>query len=251
MNENGLFSDFPEVSAKAWKQKIQYGLQGADYNETLVWESPEGIKVKPFYHAEDLEGLPKYSCPLPQHWSAAQEIYAGDAIKANKKAQMAVQNGTESLVFKIPTDDIAVEALLTGIDLSQIPIQFDLQFLSATYVKKICDLVKGKPHKIRLHTDIIGNLNRTGNWFHNLNEDHRIVGEILNKCDIPALSIDATQYQNAGANIIQQLAYSLAHANEYLNHFEAKSLRSITFKVAVGGNYFFEIAKLRALRLLW
>lgn len=251
MNENGLFSDFPEVSAKAWKQKIQYGLQGADYNETLVWESPEGIKVKPFYLAEDLEGLPKYSCPLPQHWSAAQEIYAGDAIKANKKAQMAVQNGTESLVFKIPTDDIAVEALLTGIDLSQIPIQFDLQFLSATYVKKICDLVKGKPHKIRLHTDIIGNLTRTGNWFHNLNEDHRIVGEILNKCDIPALSIDATQYQNAGANMVQQLAYSLAHANEYLNHFEAKSLRSITFKVAVGGNYFFEIAKLRALRLLW
>ena len=50
MNEQGLFSEFPEVSAKAWKQKIQYGLQGADYNETLVWESPEAIKVKPFYH---------------------------------------------------------------------------------------------------------------------------------------------------------------------------------------------------------
>ncbi len=131
MNEEGLFSEFPEVSSKAWKQKIQYGLQGADYNEFLVWESPEAIKVKPFYHLEDLEGHPEYPCTVPQHWSIAQEIYAGDAVKANKKAQRALQNGTESLVFKIPSDDIAVETLIAGIDLSQIPVHFDLQFLSA------------------------------------------------------------------------------------------------------------------------
>ena len=62
-------------------------------------------------------------------------------------------------------------------------------------------------------------------------------------------------YQNAGANNIQQLAYGLAHANEYLNHFDnfPQNLKEkpLVFKVAVGPNYFFEIAKLRALRWLW
>ena len=50
-----LFSDFEAVSSKQWKQQIQYELKGADYNETLVWESPEGIKVKPFYHNDETE----------------------------------------------------------------------------------------------------------------------------------------------------------------------------------------------------
>jgi len=64
-------------------------------------------------------------------------------------------------------------------------------------------------------------------------------------------------YQNAGANNIQQLAYALSHANEYLNHFDtildsdAKKSLQLIFKVSVGSNYFFEIAKLRALREIW
>jgi methylmalonyl-CoA mutase len=66
--------------------------------------------------------------------------------------------------------------------------------------------------------------------------------------------LDAGLYQNAGATIPQQLAYALAHANEYLNHFRYKSdlaKLTIQFKTATGPNYFFEIAKLRALRILY
>ena len=44
-----LFSEFNEVSAKQWKQKIQFDLQGANYNDALVWKSNQGIDVKPFY----------------------------------------------------------------------------------------------------------------------------------------------------------------------------------------------------------
>ena len=108
--------------------------------------------------------------------------------------------------------------------------------------------------------DLIGNLAATGNWYHNLKQDHdilnRIVTEISAKKQHP-LSVDTTTYQNAGANMVQQLAYALAHANEHLNHFssEEKSdgLKSLplTFNVAIGSNYFFEIAKIRALRVLY
>ena len=48
-----LFKDFEQVSSKAWKQKIQVDLKGGDYNENLIWKSPEGIHVKPFYHQDD------------------------------------------------------------------------------------------------------------------------------------------------------------------------------------------------------
>ena len=55
---NFLFSEFQQVSAKQWKQKIQVDLKGADYNETLLWKTNEGITVKPFYHNDEFLNLP-------------------------------------------------------------------------------------------------------------------------------------------------------------------------------------------------
>jgi len=54
MAKTSLFDEFDAISPKAWKQKIQFELNGADFNESLLWESPEGIQVKPFYTAQDL-----------------------------------------------------------------------------------------------------------------------------------------------------------------------------------------------------
>ena len=65
-----------------------------------------------------------------------------------------------------------------------------------------------------------------------------------------ALSVNASLYQNAGATITQQLAYTLAHINEYFNLIENFN-KTIVVEVALGTNYFFEIAKLRALRVLF
>ena len=55
-----LFKDFEAVSSKAWKQKIQVDLKGADYNDTLIWHTNEGIDVKPFYHSDEFENLPGF-----------------------------------------------------------------------------------------------------------------------------------------------------------------------------------------------
>ena len=48
-----VYSTFDPISSKQWKQQIQFDLKGADYNETLIWESLENIKVKPFYHQDE------------------------------------------------------------------------------------------------------------------------------------------------------------------------------------------------------
>ncbi len=267
MSKTDLFGDFPEVSAKAWKQKIQFDLKGADYNEKLVWESPEGIKVKPFYHADDIMDIPKPLTPFEHKWNIGQTIYAANVRLANTKGLGALRRGAESLMFTIPSKEIKIEELLKGIDTKITPIYFELQFLSISFIEQIIDFVGTSKSNIHLNIDIIGNLARDGNWFFNLKKDHEILANILkiNKTHklSSIVSVDVSLYHNAGANRVQQLAYALAHANEYLNHFHKESdiqkiweegagiKPVIIFKVAVDTNYFFEVAKLRALRLLW
>ncbi|WP_421804224.1 methylmalonyl-CoA mutase subunit beta [Flagellimonas sp.] len=256
MTKSGLFSEFPEVSAKQWKQKIQMDLKGADYNETLVWESLEGINVKPFYHQEDLENIPTYPLPKNHDWSVGQSIYAGDAQKANAKAQEILKKGVESLIFTVPNEEIDFDALLSGIILKDIQLYFNFEFLALEPIQKLVSLLKSKNAKAHLKMDIVGHLAKEGNWYHTLEKDHDIFDHLvkLGTSDISIVGIDISHYQNAGANMVQQLAYGMAHANEYLNHASSSGLEKsfpVTFTVAVGGNYFFEIAKLRALRWLW
>ncbi len=247
-----LFSEFEAISAKAWKQKIQVDLKGANYNDTLVWNSIEGIDVKPFYHAdENLECLNVSN--KSDEWKICQSIYVANAEKSNEKAIDVLQRGANSIKFIISTKDISIETLLQNIDLSTISIHFELQFLSSEFVVLLNKVASKHKSSFYVQSDIIGNLAKTGNWFSNLKEDHQILDIILENSSSlkTSLSIDASLYQNAGATIIQQLAYALAHANEYLNHYDGKIKNRITFNISVGSNYFFEIAKLRALRLLW
>ena len=256
MNNTNLFQEFPEVSAKQWKQKIQMDLKGADYNETLVWESLEGISVKPFYHQEDLKNIPTYSLPKDHDWSVGQSIYVGDTQKANAKALEILEKGVESLIFTIPNEETDFEDLFSGINLEGLELYFDFEFLALKPIKKLISLLKDKKAIAHLDIDIIGHLAKDGNWYHNMENDHKLLTELasLGTSDISIIGVDLSLYQNSGANMVQQLAYGLAHANEYLNHITSnggeKSL-PITFKVAVGSNYFFEIAKIKALRWLW
>lgn len=260
MSRTNPFEAFSGVSARQWKQRIQADLKGADYNETLVWESPESISVKPFYHSEDLE-KDALLRPLPTtHWKIGQHIFAGVPERANTRALDVLKRGVESLFFTIPSGDINLKSLLEGIDLKTTSIHFGFQFLSARYLRTAADMLRAGSSAIYFHTDPVGYLARTGNWFSNRDNDHELLGEVLGyfsdreQCNV--LSVDMSLYQNAGANAVQQLAYGLAHANEYLNRYyrdgtTRTSWSGITFQVSNGSNYFFEIAKLRALRILW
>jgi len=247
-----LFKDFEGVSSKAWKQKIQVDLKGADYNDTLIWHTNEGIDVKPFYHSDEFENLSEVSASKATQWKISQFIEVEDAKEANAKAIDAIDRGAESIIFNITSDTISIDDLLQNIDLKSIPVEIKCDFLSEEFLKKLSSSTNTS--LVTFHTDIIGHLAKTGNWYTNLKDDHEKFDAIVKSSN--QFSIDAGLYQNAGANIVQQLAYSLAHANEYLNHFddlsaEAKEAIEVTFNTAVGSNYFFEIAKLRALRQLW
>ncbi|HEX9600293.1 MAG TPA: methylmalonyl-CoA mutase subunit beta [Mariniflexile sp.] len=256
---DGLFDEFDSVSAKQWKQKIQFDLNGADYNETLIWKSNEDISVKPFYNLEDLKTILEVPNAKATPWQICQTIFVANVEKSNQKAIKAIQRGAESIKFIIPNQDISIKDLLEN--LNGIPVFLEFQFLSETYIKKLIEWQLEHNQKasfkndIQIQTDIIGNLARTGNWFNTINSDFTEFKSIAKQTK--SFKIDATLYQNAGTNMVQQLAYALAHANEYLNaidsdfNTETKQTFQITFEVSIGSNYFFEIAKLRALRVLW
>ncbi|MEA1785066.1 methylmalonyl-CoA mutase subunit beta [Arenibacter sp. GZD96] len=252
MPKTDLFEAFDTISPKVWKQKIQFELDGADYANTLIWETPEGIKVKPFYTAEDsAENTLATPTNAEKRWKIGQLIYAGNAVIANKKAVEAVQQGAESLIFNLPSNEVPIPKVLQGLNKPEIPVHCYPQFLP-----EISDIKKLQHFTATyLCVDPIGHLAQTGNWFFNEKKDWEMLSNGINHGSNLALSVDSSLYQNAGANKVQQLAYALAHAHEYI-HFLAStkqltSCKRIVFKVAVGSHYFFEIAKLRALRQLW
>ncbi|AWH85251.1 methylmalonyl-CoA mutase [Flavobacterium album] len=246
---SSLFNDFDPVSSKQWKQQIQYELKGADYNETLVWESPDGIKVKPFYHTDEFNE-PLASGGKATSFTICQNIFVHDVEKSAGRALSTLKRGAESIRFTIPDENIDVEKLVARLPVD-VPIYFNLGFLSIDFVKKIDVIAKEKNATYYIQLDPIAQLAKDGNWFSHKEADLEALNTISIACpNVHFLGVDGSLYQNAGATIVQQVAYILGHANEYFNSI-ATINKPVIIQVAVGTNYFFEIAKLRALRLLF
>ena len=240
-----LFREFEASSPAAWKQKIQVDLKGADYNETLLWKTNEGITVKPFYTKEDrthYQGIAS-----KEVFKICQSIIISDEKKANSFMLDALKRGATAIQF-IAKKKFDHTVLLHKIDLKSLDIYFKFEFLDDKFIIEISKYINSNHCFFQI--DILGNLAETGNWFVNLKEDYRKLENIVTAVE-NSISVSGDLYQNAGANMVQQLAYSLAHANEYLHLFGAENADKIHFQFSVGGNYFHEIAKLRAFRLLW
>ena len=246
-----LFDDFSPISSKQWKQKIQFELDGADYNQTVIWNSPEDIQVKPFYHADEFTKAATVKTQV-SNFKICQNIFVYDIDKSIQRAINTLERGAESLRFTIEDKTIDVQKLLETLPLENRIVYFNLNFISIDFVKLLDQISIQKKATFYCNIDPIGQLAREGNWFSTADKNNFETLEKISKAttNISFLSIDSGLYQNAGATITQQIAYSLAHANEYLNRFP-NTLKPIVFEVSVGTNYFFEIAKLRALRMLF
>ena len=244
-----LFSEFDTVSAKAFKQKIQYDLKGADYNETLVWNTEEGIDIKPFYSSADIiENTPVPG--HPQDWKIGEEIFILDPKVSARTANEVLAKGAQTIVFKAdkPFD---ASILFSAIENKSVPLYFRFAFLDIEFLKNLALEAKNRSISVFFGIDIIGNLAVSGNWFNTMEQDFSDLQSIFG-INNRILTIDASPYLEAGATIVQQLAYSIAQANEYFNTYQDELKdQLITFNLAVSSNYFFEIAKVRALRILY
>lgn len=245
--DESLFHEFPEVSPKQWKLKIQYDLKGAEYT-TLLHKTPEGIDIKPFYTKED---YPENTPLMPSRWHITQPVYVAKESAASKKITDSLQRGAESILVTIPSESILLDEFEASLSEANAPIIVNPQFLSLDYLQKLDQFASRHSASVIVLNDPISKLARSGNWYQNKNSDLEIVRDILSKQLHlnSGISIDASLYHNAGATAVQEIAYAIAHAHEYLALSSGK--HTFTFQVAIGPNYFMEIAKLRALRIVW
>ena len=237
--------EFPPISAAAWKQKIQFELNGADY-QTLLSKTAEGIIIKPFYHSDEFE---KISIPSPpKSYITFQLIDVTNEEEANKTALKAVENGITAIKFKIdkPIDLAKLFKDLLG---KNIVFNLDLKPISSIFIVSCITFLKNENSLFFI--DVIGNLCKTGNWAASHKDDFNVLQQLLKRYSNVHLAIQADVYQNAGATITQQLAYAMAHCNEYLHHFGGEIADRIQLNCAIGSHFFFETSKIRAFRYLF
>ena len=246
-----VYSNFDPISSKQWKQQIQFDLKGADYNETLIWESLENVKVKPFYHGDEDNSVLQ-TRKKSDGFLVCQDIFVYDLEKSIFRANDSLNRGAESLYFIIEDKNLDISRLIKEVAIENTTVYFELRFLCADFTKALDLAVANRNATVFVLLDPIHNLAKDGNWFESSPIDNldflKLQTETLKSAS--ALSVDASLYQNAGANIVQQLAYTLAHANEYLNTVESTD-KPMLLQMAIGSNYFFEIAKFRAMRVLY
>ena len=273
-----LFSDFSPVGTGQWMEKVTADLKGADFEKKLVWKTNEGFKVKPFYRMEDLEGL-KTTDNLPGQfpylrgtkkdnvWLVRQNILADCPKTANAKALDILNKGIDSLGFSIKGEDVSaefIETLLNDICAECVELNFSTcqsnvvelaQLLVAYFGKKNYDVTK-------LHGsidyDYFNQMLTKGKEKGNLVQTAKDLIEATKSLPFyRVITVNALSLNNAGSYISQELGYALAWGNEYLNLLVEAGItataaaKKIKFNFGISSNYFLEIAKFRAARMLW
>lgn len=260
MSNTKLFEEFASISAEQWVQQAVKDLKGESFDEKLKYTTPDGISVNPFYTSEDLEKY-KDLKPLFAHanWEVCQEIEVAVEKDANKKALNMLNNGATALLF-FAYNTVDLEKLLNEIQIEFIHVHFVIEGNARIFSEKLIEYCKSKNLDVKnlnitINIDPIENLLRTGDWRKSLTEDKAELLSIYSSTNsLRTISINSNIYHNAGATEAYELGCTLAHANEYINwaienKIELKSLnKKFQINLAVGPNYFFEIAKLRALR---
>lgn len=277
-----LFNGFPPVSTKEWMDKITSDLKGADFDKKLVWKTNEGFTINPFYRKEDVEKLP-FTETLPgsfpfirgskvkdNSWLVRQNIEVSNYSKANRKALTILMKGIDSLGFIISDPESVNEKnfdlLLERIFLAGI----ELNFVSNGKAKEIIELLinyviksYSEPGKIRgcFEADPLSKLMINGTLCISPDKGFDYLAEVVKSSSVLPLfrtiQINASNFNNAGADIVQELAFALSMGSEYMSQLTDRQINGevaaskIRFSFGIGSNYFLEIAKLRAARLLW
>ena len=275
-NKEKLFDQFPPVSTAEWKAKVEADLKGAPFDKKLVWRTNEGFDLQPMYRAEDIEGF-NTTDSLPgeypyirgtrndNDWLTRQEIDASDVKAANAKALDILTKGVNSLGFKgVSPDYDAVAALLEGIDITAVEINFhgcprSAEPLAQALVKYIKE--KGAENTFRgsIGFNPLKKALKHGKPFPGNIADmaKNLVSATADIPGLKVLAVDSVMLSDAGAYIFQELGYALAWGAEWMTILTDAGVDAnlaaskIKFNMGISSNYFMEIAKFRAARMLW
>ena len=285
-----LFEEFPPVPPGDWEKEITKDLKGKDIS-SLDWKPYEGFTVKPFYTAGDMDGLEYLADAAPGEfpyvrgveggknpWRIDERITAPTPGEANKLALNAIANGADSLTFICDVtggtiSGIPVKAasdmskLLKKIPLEEVAVNFMagdgaagiLALFLIEAEKRGVDFAKLTGS---VEADPVGRLALTGRFPGGEAEAFRGLGILASYAaesepSFKTILVNGGVFHDSGASAVEELAFTLASGVEYMSRLASEGLSPDTiaaqmkFSFSVGSNYFMEIAKLRAARLLW
>ncbi len=256
MDTDHLLQEFPPVSTEAWEEVIRKDLKGADYARKLIWQTEEGLAVKPYYRAEDSAELhyPEaqpgvfpyaHSSRSTGDWRIREEIDAADSQQANQAALSAVVAGAEEIAFRNAAVKSAAELGVLLANLEEISVHFENA--GEAQLRLLMEWLGGRQ---RL------SLTSTG-W--NPLDNMDFAAEVIAAAPSwrTPFTIDGKEFEESGATAVEEVGFTLAAAIEFMAGMQERGVdvdraaTSIAFSFSIGANYFFQIAKLRAFRVMW
>ena len=299
-------TDFPRKSLDDWRAAVRGDLKGADA-DTLVWNTPEGIPIRPLYTEADLDAVehlgslpgfapyvrgPRASMYANRPWTIRQYAGFSTAEESNafyraglKAGQMglsvafdlATHRGSDSdhprVVGEVGKAGVAIESvedmkiLFDAIPLDRVSVSMTMN--GAVLPVLASYIVAGEEQGVAveklsgtIQNDILKEFMVRNTYIYPPVPSMRIVADIIEytAARMPrfnSISISGYHMQEAGATTVQELAFTLADGLEYVRAAMSRGLKiddfapRLSFFFCIGMNFFMEIAKLRAARLLW
>ncbi len=257
-----LFSEFDSITAAAWKETAIKDLKGADFEKKLVWKTDEGISVQPFYTAEDLHSVQCIqSGECKKGWLNYIEADTTDQVAANKFICRMIDFDISGVLLDInDPGTIDFYILLNGINPEKLEISFKLPEPSPSLFRNYFDFLAKQEVKLSavhgfVQTDVLETWSVTGQDpdIEALAEQIKITSQAEH---LRGLMLSSHAFVNAGSGIVQELAFTLNKITDIIELLEKAGLEreriigQLALHLAIGGDYFFEIAKLRAMRPL-
>ena len=276
-----LFTEFPPVPTEKWEEVITADLKGADYERKLVWKTGEGFNVRPYYRAENLEGIKFLGSQAGEfpyvrgthahnRWRVHQTVSVVCPKEANAEALKILNAGVDSLGFCIASADFSaadLDMLLKDICIPAVEITF-----CGEKMANVAELVLAKVEKEGIAKEdvriafcidpLVKGLSSKGDFCSPNGEKciARIV-ELIHKTKeykhVRIVTVAGQTFGNSGSTIVEELAFTLSAGHDYLVRLTDAGLdvdaaaRKLRFSFSVSSNYFMEIAKFHAARMLW
>jgi methylmalonyl-CoA mutase len=248
-----LFSEFQPVSAKEWEEKILKDLKITSIQE-LFWHTPEGLDIRPFYNQEHIQNLTITPTYHHQNWEITQFIPTENhsAAELNEHLIKSLNGGATGIALNF-FHPIHYSEVFNNISLPHIYSNIHISFDTFDILEKYKDIYLSNNEFTQqkncfINIDPIFLYTYFGEWHLFQEKDFEILHHLNH------IPVNASLYKESGCNVIQELAYTLAHLNEYLFYLDTKNqlskYKDIHLQLSIGYSFFTEIAKFKSLRIL-
>lgn len=253
----GLKKEFASSTLESWIDQLKKDLKGEDFSKLLRHDSIEEIEYPTFHHAEsntitvESPGNSSFKRGLRTQsnaWNNGYVIHVTAEDQANKLALEVLMKGCDLLIFDFKKETFNWSTLFKEIQFEHIKVQLIVKTIGQ-YTALKSFFSNEFPATVSVLFDFLANA-----------EDDDIADTILNDLQqkqTPTLFVDGYSIQQSGATTWQEIAFCISTGHEYLVRLMEsgltidKAAACIQFSIGIGTNYFFEIAKIRALKQVW